>query len=126
VLRALIDGTRKSASEICEQEALPQQFVYRILKKMEKGGLVKITRGKDGGATLNCDLKAVSLYDLLIIIGDKPYINDCMKEGYQCERRFKTGQVCLAHKHIVEVQNDLDKILKKRSLYYMLLEDDSE
>jgi DNA-binding IscR family transcriptional regulator len=120
VLRALLDGEQKTAGEICEEEVMPLQFVYRILKKMELGGLVKITRGKVGGASLNCDLKTVSLYDLLTILGDKPYVNDCMKEGYRCERRRKTGKVCIAHKHIAEVQEALDKELQKRSLYYML------
>jgi DNA-binding IscR family transcriptional regulator len=124
VLRALLDGERKSAGEICEQEILPLQFVYRILKKMEVGGLINITRGKEGGATLDCNLKDVSLYDLLTIIGEKPYVNDCMKEGYQCERRAKTGRICIAHKHIAEVQEALEQELKNRSLYYMLTDDE--
>ncbi|MDR0817663.1 MAG: Rrf2 family transcriptional regulator [Clostridiales Family XIII bacterium] len=123
VLRALLSGEQKTAGEICAEEVMPLPFVYRILKKMEVGGLVKITRGKDGGASLDCDLKAVSLYDLLTTLGDRPYVNDCMKPGYQCERRRETGKICIAHRHLAEVQAALENVLKERSLYYMLTED---
>jgi Rrf2 family protein len=122
ILRALFDGEQKTATEICKEEHMPLQFVYRIMKKMEIGGLVKIIRGKEGGAVLDSDLKTVSLYDLLNILGDKPYVNECMKDGYKCERFAKTGKACIAHKHLMEVQKVLEKDLKARSLYYMLTE----
>ena len=45
ILRALSGGEQVKAAEICERERLPQQFVYKILKKMEQAGLVRIARG---------------------------------------------------------------------------------
>jgi Rrf2 family protein len=125
VLRALLSGEQKTASEICKEELMPLQFVYRILKKMEVGGLVRITRGKDGGATIACDPKEVSLFDLLTVLGDKPYINDCMRDGYECERH-KAGKLCVAHKRIAEVQQVLEDDLKKRTIYYMLSDEEEE
>jgi Rrf2 family protein len=123
ILRALKPGRQKTATEICKQEVMPQQFVYRIMKKLERGGFVKIIRGKEGGAILICDLKEVSMFDLLTALGDKPYLNDCLKEGHDCEYRKRTGKPCIVHRHLEEVQTVLENDLKKLTLHYMLTEE---
>lgn len=101
---------------------LPQQFVYRILKKMEKGGLVRIARGRDGGAELVADLKKVSLYDLLTIINEKRYISACMQPDYECAWRSAQAASCPVHNQLTQIQDNLDKELKKRSLHQVLFE----
>lgn len=116
------DGKVTTIRTICEQEMLPRQFVYRILKKMEKGGLVRIARGKDGGAELATDLRHVSLYDLLAIVNEKRYISACMQPNYECEWRRARRSSCSVHNHLTEIQNNLDKELKKRSLHQILFE----
>ena len=47
ILRALSDGEQITVGDVCKRELLPQQFVYKILKKMEHAGLVRIARGAE-------------------------------------------------------------------------------
>ena len=65
ILRALSDGEQITVGDVCKRELLPQQFVYKILKKMEHAGFVRIARGAEGGCRLIADLEKTSLYDLI-------------------------------------------------------------
>ena len=65
ILRALLDGKLHTAGQIAQDELLPQAFAYKILKKLEKAGLVEVVRGTAGGCRLSADLIGTSLYDLM-------------------------------------------------------------
>ncbi|MFR6333351.1 MAG: Rrf2 family transcriptional regulator [Eisenbergiella sp.] len=41
------------------------KFAYKILKKLEKAGIVQITRGASGGCRTGCDLRTATLYQLI-------------------------------------------------------------
>ena len=49
MIRALKDGEQLTIEQICRKEQVPRQFAYKILKKLEKAGLVRIRRGAGGG-----------------------------------------------------------------------------
>ena len=59
VLRALSDGEQHTAGEISSTQLVPKQFAYKIIKKLDKGGLVSIARGVDGGCAIHCGLAQV-------------------------------------------------------------------
>ena len=65
ILQNLMDGQRRSVGEISNSELIPQQFAYKIIRKLAKAGLIEITRGVEGGCKLMADLEQVSLYDLM-------------------------------------------------------------
>ena len=46
ILRALSDGELLTAKALTQKEAVPHQFAYKILKKLEGAGLIRITRGR--------------------------------------------------------------------------------
>lgn len=120
ILRVLSNGELATTKEICEREMLPQQFVYKIIKKLDHAGLIKITRGAEGGCRLTADLQKVSLYDLTIIMDADSLISACTKPGYQCVAREKRGLICPANKQLRQIQKVLDRELRARSLYRML------
>ncbi len=49
ILRALSGGEQMTVAAIAQDQQVPQQFAYKILKKLSKGGLVSIARGAEGG-----------------------------------------------------------------------------
>lgn len=124
ILRSLSGGEQVATGDICQQELLPQQFVYKILKKLEKAGLVQIARGADGGCRLIADLKKVSLYDLTEMMDAGKLISACMQPGFQCAWQQKCGSNCTVHKHLLQIQGALDEELHNHSLHQMLFEDD--
>ncbi len=124
ILRALSDGEQVTTRDICQRELLPQQFVYKILKKLERAGLVKITRGVDGGCRLIADLKKVSLYDLTKIMEEDNIISACMQTEFQCSWQKKFGTKCMVNRHLQQIQGVLDAELRAHSLHQMLSKGD--
>jgi Rrf2 family protein len=120
ILRALADGEQITASDICQKELLPQHFAYKILKKLEKAGIIEITRGADGGCRLAADLRKVSLYDLMEVMKANNQINICMQPGYQCAWRQEYDTDCIVHEQLSQIQNSLDEELRAHSLHKMI------
>lgn len=120
IMRALANGERITAAEICRKELLPQQFTYKILKKLERAGLVQIMRGVDGGCRLSANLKQVSLYDLTVIMGEDRTVSACMQPGFQCAWRLQNGDSCQVHRQLLQIQHVLDDELRSHSLHQML------
>lgn len=124
ILRALVGGEQTTTADICKKELLPQQFVYKILKKLQKGGLISVTRGKDGGCRLIADLRKVSLYDLMEITDSDKTVSACTQPGFPCAWRQKYGKPCKVHQHLQQVQNRLDEELKAVQLSKILSDGD--
>jgi len=119
ILHSLLEGDRKSVGEIAKEELIPQQFGYKIMKKLSNAGLVEITRGVDGGCRLIADLEKVSLYDLMGATDGHCDANACMDTAYQCPRRDKNGG-CMLHARIAGLQQQLDDMLRSHSLKALL------
>ena len=120
ILRTLSDGKSYTAGELAERESLPQKFAYKILKKLEKAGIVQITRGASGGCRLGCDLRTATLYQLIEAVETNARLTSCMTPGYQCEWRGRHGSPCTIHTQLAKVQNAIDQEFRSRSLYWLL------
>lgn len=112
VLRALEDGEKKSIQEICQKEVAPKQFVYRIVKKLEKMGWVSIFHGAKGGCCLAVDLEDVNLYELMEGMKAEKIISECLVPGYECNRREVCDEICYIHIGLAEIQKKIDEELK--------------
>lgn len=119
ILQNLLDGQRRSVGEISNSELIPQQFAYKIIRKLAKANLIDITRGVEGGCKLIADLEQVSLYDLMAATDGVCEVNNCMTPGYQCERRDKKDG-CSTHIKLIAVQRRLDNELRACSLKSLL------
>lgn len=119
ILRALTDGELRTVKEIAKEELLPQPFTYKILKKLERAGLVEVTRGTMGGCRLAANLSAVSLYDLMMATGERSDLSSCMDPGFQCPWRDCHGG-CAVHCNLLKIQAKLDGELRRHSLQEIL------
>lgn len=121
ILRALADEKRATAGTLAQREQIPQQFAYKILKKLQKGGIIRILRGADGGYVLTAELEQISLFRLMQIMEEDASISPCMKPGYQCPWRKAHGDtVCRVHMHLTAIQRKLDEELEAHSLQEIL------
>ena len=123
VLRALAQGGSYTAKELSSRELLPKEFTYKILKKLEKASLIQVTRGAAGGCCLACDLRRVSLYDLVEAVENKARLTCCMDSGFTCDWRQCHGGMCRIHTQLETVQEAIDRELKSRSLYWVICGD---
>ena len=115
ILQSLLNGEKKSVGEISEQELIPQQFAYKIIKKLSQAGFVQILRGAEGGCRLACDLDKVSLFDLMAVTESHYAVNACMDPAYYCPRKEKKG-CCTIHCRLANVQQRLDDELRSYNL----------
>lgn len=120
ILRSLSEGGSFTVGELTEKEQLPREFAYKILKKLEKAGMVQIIRGAKGGCFLDCNLKEISLFDVIQSIETKTRISACMEPGYDCNWRNENNANCLIHGRLKTVQTAVDNELKSWSLYRVL------
>ena len=121
-LRALSEGTKKTLGDICKEEVVPQQFGYKILKKLSKAGYVTIKRGKEGGYFITEEFKKRSLYDLTSIMENPTDISPCVIPGYRCEAHMDDDNPCSVNLKLSALQMKLDSELKKINLAELFLE----
>lgn len=121
ILRALADGKRQTASELAANEQIPQQFAYKILKKLEKAGFLQITRGADGGCSLAANLNNITLYQLIRAMEREASVSACTEPGYECQwRKAHGGEVCNAHVQLAHIQKAINRELNSHTLQTIL------
>ena len=118
-LRSLSGGGKKTLAQICKEEVIPQQFGYKILKKLAKAGFVDIKRGKEGGYTVADDLDRITLFDLTKVMENPLDISPCVIQGYSCEAHAGSTGPCKVNKRLVALQQALDSELKAVKLLEM-------
>ena len=115
IMRVLADEKIHKTQDICDSESIPSQIVHKIIKKLEKSGLIKIVQGRNGGCLLCCKLEDISLYDVMSITGDAPLVNACTGTSYDCSWRSTHGQ-CSYHNHLTTLQTKLTAELQALAL----------
>ena len=83
-----------TSAEIAENENIPHLFSIRVLKKMEKKGLLKIFKGANGGYKLNKEPKDITLRDAVETIEDEIIIKgrSCVVGQTICAIIFKASE----------------------------------
>ena len=120
LLRALSGGQLRSIPQICQEEQIPKQFAYKILKKLSNAKLVQVTRGTSGGCRLSADLAQLTLFDVISAAGEDRLVNACTDCSFQCERREQLAGGCSIHRSLSEIQLRLDGLLKEYTLATLL------
>lgn len=122
VLRALVDEDRLTAGDIASGHQVPPQFVYKIIKKLERAGMVKISRGAEGGCQLTADLTRTTLYDLMVAMGENRSVIACMEPEHHCAWRQSHGD-CRVHSQLAKVQKHLDDEFRAHTLKSLIVDD---
>lgn len=120
ILRTLSAGGCFTTAEIAERGDVPKNFAYKILKKLEKAGIVTIIQGARGGCSLNCDLREKTLFDLVKAVEKRAKLTACMEPGYECEWRTKRNCLCVTHLQLLKVQESINAELRSKSLFWIL------
>ena len=117
IVRALKDEEKLTIKTICERELLPEAFAYKIIKKLAKSDIVEIKRGANGGYSLKKDLNELTLYDVIIAVEPDFAVMECINNF--CSRNGANG-MCKVHKELIYIQNQVEMLLKRRSLKEIL------
>jgi len=115
IIRALGDGEKKNADDICSAEFIPGQYVYKILKKLDNAGIVQSTRGRDGGYRLVMALDKFSILDVVNAIDDHLSLTECLREDSFCLRN-SISEPCAVHSELERIQKVLLQQLKHKTM----------
>lgn len=117
LLRGLAGGERITVVDLSQNEQVPQQFAYKILKKLQHAGIVRILRGAEGGCMLAVGLDQVTLYQLMQAMEEDPAVISCMRPGFTCQWCKAHGEnFCRVHTHLAMIQKNLERELDAHSL----------
>jgi len=119
-LRALSDGRKKTLAAICREEAIPQQFGYKILKKLAQAGFVEIRRGKEGGYLVSDRFPFITLLDLTRVMENPTDVSPCVMSGYICSVHRRQGRPCRVNVRLSQIQQMLNRELESIRLQEIL------
>ena len=81
------DGGYVSLSDIAEREHLSMKYLERIISILNKGGMLKSLRGKNGGYMLAREPEDYTVNEILLLTeGTLAPVNCIMQDGVQCDK----------------------------------------
>ena len=119
-IRALAAEGKKTVREICDAEHIPNQYAYKILKKLENAGFVHSVRGRDGGYCLSKPLNTFTLYDVVSALDENFAVFECLREDSTCI--FKDSEhMCTVHLEFIRLQKMLVEEMRKVTVDKLLM-----
>ncbi|MDR1572044.1 MAG: Rrf2 family transcriptional regulator [Clostridiales Family XIII bacterium] len=119
IVRALADGGRKTAETVSAREKISCQFTYKILKKLEKNGLVRSFRGAQGGYSLARGTDEFSLYDIFAAVEGHTLLTACLQKGFDCPMN-RGDSPCSVHAEFARLQEAMVSGLKEKRVSEIL------
>jgi Rrf2 family protein len=107
------------AEEISNEMQIPKKFLMKILKQLEKAGLLKLKRGVSGGVKLVKKPKDITLYDVIVAIEKAITLNRCVINREICN----LSSQCPVHPIWFKVRNKLIETLKEINFLSLLTQD---
>jgi Rrf2 family protein len=104
-VRALISlgmksGSWVSAKAVSEEQAIPYQFLRRILQELIKNGLVLSKEGAGGGVMLGKDPDTIRVKDVIEIFQGQVQVSECMFRKQLCSNRAN----CVLRHEIMRIE----------------------
>lgn len=78
-------GSQIDAKQISEQNNIPYRFALKILRKLVQCGMVKSSRGVNGGYSLNKKPSEISIKDVIEIFDGAIAVNHCIETPEICD-----------------------------------------
>jgi len=91
--------SRTSVADLVRELRIPKSFLRKILQTLNKKGILKSYKGKDGGFSLADPADKIFLMDLMNIFQGKIKLNDCLFKKRicpnikTCSLREKLGEI---------------------------------
>lgn len=74
-----------AARVLSSELRIPFDVTAKAMQGMNRAGILSSTQGKQGGYRITCDLKSVSLEELIEAVGPPPALTACLHHGGKCQ-----------------------------------------
>ncbi len=104
-----------SSAELAKAIGVSSRYLLQIASKLKRAGLILSTYGPNGGLSLARPASEMSLYEIVIAMGDPA--GKRMTSSFQCEEPlfFRLG---MAYEHL---DSTLEEIMRKITIERLLL-----
>jgi Rrf2 family protein len=102
-------GVRVTAGQMADRRLIPASLVRRIVTQLSVAGLVKTSRGTDGGVELARPAAEISLLDVVQAIEGPLALNPCTQDPHLC----RLMPVCPVHETWCKARANLEAELAR-------------
>lgn len=100
------------SSRLADRAGVPENYLSKVLHRLEQEGVVASRRGPGGGFTLGRDPAAVRLADVIRPFDDTVLRRDCLLGRPEC----RDDSPCAAHDRWLEVAGRVRRFFRETSL----------
>jgi Rrf2 family protein len=113
-------GVSLTISEMSEREGISAPNVAKIMRILRRAGLVRSTRGKDGGYTLARPAAAIRALDVLASLGGRLFDTGFCDRHAGVERHCLNTRDCSIRPVLSGLQQAVDQVLGELTLASLL------
>ena len=111
-LAGMEHGQIINVNQLSKKLHISKIFAARIIHKLKNANITGSVQGKYGGVFLKVNPQDISIWDILIAVGYKIRLNDCMNNHFACELMYG----CKFHSFFLEQEKTLIDKLKNQKI----------
>ena len=92
------------AASICEEELIPKRFLFKIVRDLTRVGMVKSTRGKNGGFKLARNPEEITLYKIIEAVEGPIVVSKCLVDTNKCNKNVTAH--CILRRELEKMRNE--------------------
>jgi len=105
-----------TASELVVKLKIPRPFLRKILQVLNKEGILRSYKGKNGGFILAVSTRKLLLTDLINIFQGPLKLNECLFKKMICPNKGK----CALRKVVTSIEKDMVGRLREITIHSLL------
>ncbi len=102
------------ADEIAKAQNIPKPFLSKILHELAKKGVLHSVKGPKGGFSLKVDPKKLTMWDVVVLMGEESKFDTCVLMPDKCET-FETDP-CVIHDRWEKLKKRIVEFLKETTI----------
>ena len=121
-LRAMVclansESLQQTRAQLVEQTKVPSAYLAKVMRELNRAGLVHAQRGVGGGFTLSKPAEVISLLEVVSAVDPLPRIRTC-----PLNLRSHGSRLCGLHKYLDDSMAALEDSLSKKTLADLVAE----
>jgi Rrf2 family protein len=107
-------GRLVKADEIAKAQGIPKPFLSKILHELAKKDVLYSVKGPKGGFTLKVDPAKLSMWDVVVLMGEESKFDTCILMPDKCEV-YETDP-CVIHHRWEKLKKRIVEFLKETTI----------
>ncbi len=102
------------ADEIAKSQNIPKPFLSKILHELSRRDILTSVKGPKGGFSLKADPSQLTMWDVVVLLGEEGKFNSCVLMPDKCEE-YETNP-CSIHHRWERLKKQIIQFLKETTI----------